>query len=88
MGKKIGNLRGMMDYRVEAIADQASGLFYVEVFYPSNATTPVAKTKAVYASLEEARRRGEEAITATFPEHATTVPATSPVSDVLLIDNA
>lgn len=73
----------MSDYRVEAAADPASGLFYAEVFYPSTASEPVAKTKPVYASLEEARRRAEDAIKAVFPEQPT-----PPVWDVLLVDNA
>jgi hypothetical protein len=57
-----------LDYRVEAVADSKSGLFYAEVFYPKDAIAPVAKTRPVYASLEEAKRRVEEVIGSTFSE--------------------
>jgi hypothetical protein len=61
----------MADYRIEASPDPASGLYYVSVFSPSNATTAVVRTKPIYVSLEEAQRRVGETIAAaisTCPE--------------------
>jgi len=71
------------DYRVEAAADPESGLFYAEVFHPGDASVPIAKTKPVYASLEDARRRAEDAIRAMYPEQPT-----SSIGDAFLVDNA
>jgi len=69
----------MTDYRVEATADTASGLFYVEVFYPGDANVPVAKTRPVYASLAEAKYRVEDAIGPVFGAPAS--PLFGKVSD-------
>jgi len=54
----------MADYRIEAAADPASGLFYVQVFCPSHATVAAARTKPIYQSLEEAQRKVGETISA------------------------
>jgi len=55
----------MKEYRIEAVADPATGLFYVEVF--SAGASPIAKTRAIYSSREEAIRRVDEAIKTAFP---------------------
>jgi hypothetical protein len=60
----------MADYRIEATADPESGLYYVQIFCPSTATTAVARTKPIYASLEEAQRRVGETITAAIAKNA------------------
>lgn len=54
----------MADYRIEASADPETGLYFVQIFCPSNAITAVARTKPIYASLEEAQRRVGETIAA------------------------
>lgn len=60
----------MADYRIEAAADPESGLYFVQIFVPSNATTAVARTKPIYASLEEAQRKVGETITAAIAKNA------------------
>jgi hypothetical protein len=60
----------MADYRIEATADPATGLYYVQIFCPSNATTAVARTKPIYSSLEEAQRRVGETIAAAIKNNA------------------
>ena len=72
----------MADYRIVAAIEPASGLYFVELFYPSDALKPVAKTKAVYASDEEAQRRVGESLKAVFIECA------APLWDALVIDSA
>ena len=52
----------MSDYRIEVSPDAESGLYYVQVFSPSTATTAVARTKPIYRTLEEARQRVGESI--------------------------
>jgi len=54
----------MKNYRIEAVVDSETGLFRIEIFSPRNSTVPVGKTKAIYASHEEAVRRVDEAIRA------------------------
>ena len=54
----------MADYRIEASPDPESGMYFVQIFSPSTATTAVARTKPVYHSLEEAQRRVGETIAA------------------------
>jgi hypothetical protein len=60
----------MADYRIEASPDPESGLYYVQIFCPSSATTAVARTKPIYASLEEAQRRVGETIAAAIAKNA------------------
>jgi len=72
----------MAGYRIEALADSATGLFYVEVFYPGDATVPVARTKPIYTSLEEAQRRVGETIKTTLP-----ADAMMPVWDLTVFNN-
>jgi len=60
----------MADYRIEAIADPETGLYFVQIFCPSSATTAVARTKPIYPSLEEAQRRVGETITAAIAKNA------------------
>ena len=55
---------GMADYRIEASPDPETGLYYVQIFSPSTATTAAARTKPIYRSLEEAQRRVGETIAA------------------------
>jgi hypothetical protein len=57
------------DYRIEASPDPETGLYFVQIFSPSNATTAVARTKPVYHSLEEAQRRVGETITAAISKN-------------------
>ena len=63
----------MLDYRVEARPDETSGLYYIEVFHPREAIAPVATTKPVYSSPEEAKRRIEAAIGDAFPNPASRI---------------
>ena len=60
----------MADYRIEAAADPATGMYYVQIFCPSSATTAVARTKPIYSSLEEAQRRVGETIAAAIKNNA------------------
>lgn len=60
----------MADYRIEASPDPESGLYFVSIFSPSNATTAVVRTKPIYASLEEAQRRVGETITAAIAKNS------------------
>ena len=60
----------MADYRIEASPDPETGLYYVSIFSPSSATTAVARTKPIYASLEEAQRRVGESISAAIVNNA------------------
>jgi len=54
----------MADYRIEALPDPESGMYYVQVFHPCHATTAVVRTKPAYRSLEEAQRLVGETIAA------------------------
>ena len=54
----------MSDYRIEVSPDPESGLYYVQIFSPSSATTAVARTKPIYRTLEEAQTKVGESIAA------------------------
>jgi hypothetical protein len=41
-------------FRLEADYDEASGLYYAEVFYPPDSTEPRMRTKAIFLSKEHA----------------------------------
>jgi len=60
----------MADYRIEATPDPESGRYYVQIFCPSDTTIAVARTKPIYASLEEAQRRVGETITAAIAKNS------------------
>jgi hypothetical protein len=44
----------MADFKIEAEKDQASGRWYVELYYPDALTTPIARTEPVFDSRDEA----------------------------------
>jgi len=44
----------MADFKLEAEKDQASGKWYVELYYPEGLTSPVARTEPVFNSRDEA----------------------------------
>jgi hypothetical protein len=44
----------MAHFRLEAAYDDTSRLYYVEVFYPPESTTPRIRTKPRFASKESA----------------------------------
>ena len=43
-------------FRAETNLDPATGLYYVEVYYPDNAATPIATTQPTYSSISEAEQ--------------------------------
>jgi hypothetical protein len=50
----------MARFRCEAIEDLKSGKFYVELYYPHEATEPIAVTQPIYHSLDEAEEKTVE----------------------------
>lgn len=44
----------MAKFRLESVFDHASGLYYVEVYYPDDAGEPLVTTDPRYQSHEEA----------------------------------
>jgi hypothetical protein len=44
----------MAHFRVEAAYDDASGLWFAEMFYPAESTSACARTGPIYASKETA----------------------------------
>jgi len=54
------------DYRIEVCPDAESGMYFVQIFQPSNALTAVARTKPIYPSMEQAQRKVGESIAATI----------------------
>lgn len=44
----------MAVFRIEAVRDVATGLYFTEVFFPEEATTPFTATGPIYSSPEEA----------------------------------
>jgi hypothetical protein len=53
---------------MEVLADESSGMYLVELFYPGDASMPVIRTKPVYVSPEEAQQRVREAVFALFED--------------------
>jgi len=58
----------MADYRIEALPDEESGKYFLQVFCSSKAITANVRTKPIYDSLEEAQRLAGETITAVSPK--------------------
>jgi hypothetical protein len=44
--------QSVAQFRAETIFDQKTGLYYVEVYYPDNATKPLATTDPIYPTPE------------------------------------
>jgi len=47
----------MAQFRCEATRDSRSGKFFVELYYPDDATEAIAVTKPIFDSLDEAERQ-------------------------------
>jgi hypothetical protein len=62
----------MAQFRVETVFDSSVGKFRVEVYYPSNATTPVVVSKPIYASHEHAMADSIEIFKAGIPDQPIT----------------
>lgn len=46
----------MARFRVETVAHPNSGLIYAELYYPDDSAVPIANTKPIYASHEDAEK--------------------------------
>jgi len=46
----------MPQFRVETVVDSNTGKIYAELYYPENETKPLAQTKPIYSSHEEAEK--------------------------------
>ena len=63
----------MARFRVESVRDVASGLYYNELFYPDDSVIPVASTRPIYRTLEDAERGAVELLKKALPEQPITV---------------
>ena len=52
--------RIMSKYRLEATLDPSAGKYYAQLYYPAEATEPIARTLAIYDSEAEALQRVEQ----------------------------
>ena len=62
----------MAQFRIETVFDSLVGKFRVEVYYPSDATTPVVVSNPIYSSHEQAMADSVEVFKAGFPEQPIT----------------
>jgi hypothetical protein len=62
----------MAKFRIETVTDPTSGLVYVEVYYPDEATTCFVRTAPKYRSHEEAAQGALDTMKAAFPDKPVT----------------
>ncbi len=44
----------MAQFRVETVFDHSNGMYFIELYYPSDSTVPQARTASIYPSHEHA----------------------------------
>jgi hypothetical protein len=62
--------QSVAQFRAETIFDQKTGLYYVEVYYPDNATKPLATTDPIYPTPELAEEDVLEMMRTAFQQPA------------------
>jgi hypothetical protein len=58
----------MTSFRCESVLDRATGLYYVQVYYPDTATTPLVTGNPIYPSLEAAEADAVKIFTESFKD--------------------
>jgi hypothetical protein len=71
----------MANFRIETVTDPITGLVYVEVYYPNDATACFVRGPAKYRSHEEAAQGALDTMKAAFPEQPVTPTKWQPQSN-------
>ncbi len=57
----------MARFRTETVVDPETGKIFLELYYPDDAAEPIARTKAIYDTHEQAQKHAVELMKRSFP---------------------